>query len=409
MKTKITAVLCIALFLTAYPVVKTQIKAGEKNSPLVIMSDSMNRFAVDFYMKKMKSPGNIVFSPAGIYSAILMIHPGSAGDTKTEVEKILYLDRGLKSPHTLYGDMLRSMEARTEKWSLFFGNSLWFDRTVTVEKDYMSILKKNYSAEPNLVDFRGDAKNTSSVMNKWVEYKTMGRIKDLLRYGSDINEDTRFVLINTIYFKSPWTLEFEYAFKSPADFWIKPEKKIKVPMIESNIQFPGIRKEDYSAVMIPYLDNKRVMTVIVPSKKNGLQTLEKQLSAKFISDLNNDIRKNNGLFIIIMPPFRFTQRIEITDTLKDMGMNKTFSSPNLSAISSSEQLYFARAIQKVFIDVNKTGTEAAAATAFIQGATGMADYDYIVADRPYLFLIQDIETGIILFMGRITNPLDRGN
>lgn len=320
--------------------------------------------------------------------------------------------------------------------TLRLANAVWADRTANLQDDWKKIVSGSYGAgSVREGDFVGAHEAERAWINAWVEEQTEGRIKNLFSEDS-ISSATRMVLANAIYFKGDWLNPFpegstdEDAFTlssgetTPVQMMMKSRDEfakyaafngdgslfrtpLKVPRQgEQPPTYPGER--GFTMVEMPYQGAKASMVVIAPNDPKGLPALEKMLSASQVSGWIDSLQQRETR--IRLPKFKMAASYDLRETLSSMGMPSAFSADqaNFTGISESDELYVGAAVHQSFIEVNEKGTEAAAATgAALDGRSMSKEVPFVPvfnADRSFVYLIRDIESGAILFMGRVTNP-----
>jgi serpin B len=248
------------------------------------------------------------------------------------------------------------------------------------------------------------------MINKWVEDKTENKIKNLIQPGM-LGDLTRLVLVNALYFKGNWKIPFNAGRTKDEPFFVSPEKSIHTPMMMN--RFPkSFRHAEFDTLQIlelPYMGNELSMLVLLPRKTHGLKQLESSLSAENLEKWKSHLNRKEVL--VYLPRFKMTSTFRLGKTLESMGMVDAFSETraNFKGMDGhSDWLCLAAVIHKAFVEVNEAGTEAAAATAAILTTMGDGDFVLFRADHPFLFLIQEIKTGTILFIGRVTDPTKTG-
>jgi serpin B len=223
-----------------------------------------------------------------------------------------------------------------------------------------------------------------------------------------INPTSRFVLTNTIYFKGAWSNVFEKSATSNQDFKVNPNKSIKVQMMRQTDWFNYAETDDLQVLELPYKGQKLSMVILLP-KSDDLKSVENQLSSEKLGQLRGNLSTKR--VDISIPKFKFTTSYILNDNLQEIGMSSAFSgNADFSGITGDRNLFIGTAIHKAYIDVNEEGTEAAAATGIGMVGTSMPHQEpppiIFRADHPFIFLIQETQTGNILFMGRVANPAE---
>ena len=214
------------------------------------------------------------------------------------------------------------------------------------------------------------------------------------------------MLVNAIYFKGDWKDQFDPGITITQPFCIEPNKYVNAPMMQNSINVMYAKVDDFQIIELPYVGENVSMFILLPQKNDGLPQLESRLSAENLVSWKSKLEKKE--ITVFLPSFKMTCEFNLIPTLKAMGMIDAFSLPpaDFSGMTGKKDLYINAAVHKAIVAVNEKGTEAAASTqqAFISGNINSTFY----ADHPFLFLIQDKQTGTILFIGRLTDPSPEG-
>jgi len=368
---------------------------------------SNNGFAADLYAKLREQKGNLFFSPYSISSALAMTYAGARGDTAAQMAKTLHFGLEPAQLHPAFGSLTKSLNAagKLNEFELSTANALWIQKGEKLLQDFLDLSKSAYGAEPHLVDFAKATEEARQTINKWVEEQTRDKIKELIK-PRILDESTVLVLTNAIYFKGRWAKEFTKGGTRAAPFTLADGEKVQAPMMTQKGYFSYWQGDGMQVIELPYKGNVLSMVIILPAKADGLPALEKSLTGeslgKWIEALTNEEA------ILTIPKFKATSEFELGDALKKMGMPAAFSLPpaDFSGMTGKKELFIGAVIHKAFVDVNETGTEAAAATAVVmmRGAAPRPPKNVFRADHPFLFFIRDTRSGAVLFMGRVTNP-----
>jgi serpin B len=382
-----------------------------KEKPEEAVVEGNNRFAVELYAKLREQEGNLFFSPYSISAALAMTYAGARGETEAQMAKVLHFPSqtvgGQERFHPAFGAIIKDLNARGEKgkYELIVANALWGQKGYGFLKEFLQLVESDYDGQLNDVDFISDTESARKTINAWVEKKTKDKIKDLITPGV-LDQLTRLVLTNAIYFKGNWASQFKKERTEDAPFTLVGGEKVDTPMMNQTEQFGFMETEDFQGLEMPYVNNELSMIIFLPKRTDGLAEFEKKLTAENLSQWLARLRKRE--VIVSVPKFKMTSQFSLADVLKQMGMTDAFSSEaaDFSGINGKKCLFISAVIHKAFVEVNEEGTEAAAATAVVTRTTAIGPKETPVfrADHPFLFLIRDNDSGSMLFIGRMMNP-----
>lgn len=260
-------------------------------------------------------------------------------------------------------------------------------------------------AENTLANFSGDPNGERIKINKWVEDVTRQKIKDLIGEGA-ITALTRVVLVNAIYFKGNWANQFKPENTSKGKFKLIKGQEKECDMMHLTKKFRFGFNEDlkFSVVELPYSGDSLGMVILLPQKADGLPELEKSLTPKVLSAAMEQTRSVE--VNLQLPKFKMESSFTLNDALSSLGMQDLFieGKADLSGVNGDTDLSVSKVLHKAFVEVNEEGTEAAAATAVVMRKRCAAIREDFIADHPFLFLIRDAKSGMVLFMGRLMAP-----
>ncbi|MDO9542040.1 MAG: serpin family protein [Kiritimatiellia bacterium] len=367
-------------------------------------------FALDLYQKLCPSEGNLFFSPYSISTALAMTYAGARENTEKEMASALHFSMKQENLHPAFADLEDRLNKLQKAGNINLGvaNSLWPQKDYKFLPEYLALIKKNYGVSITPVDYMQAAEATREMINKWVEDKTQGKIKNLIPPGI-FGKFTLLVLINAIYFKGDWESQFRPDATKDSPFFISPEKSVQIPIMNQKENFKYAQLESLQILELPYTGNELSMLVLLPKEKNGLQQLESILTVENLKQWKNQLGKEK--VSVSLPKFKMTSSFSLNKTLKSMGMIDAFNvnDANFAGMdgrpASLLPLFIGAVFHNAFVDLNEEGTEAAAATAVMMAGGGLPPPPKtFCADHPFIFLIQDNQTGSILFMGRLTDP-----
>jgi serpin B len=211
-------------------------------------------------------------------------------------------------------------------------------------------------------------------------------------------------VVNAIYFKADWLHQFEATSTHDAPFYLLDGTTVTTPMMHQDTFIPYAGGNGYQAVELAYSGSTAAMDIFVPDKGN-FETFESSFDREIYDKIISSLQAASVEFGF--PQFEFSSDFTLSDQLASLGMPDTFNpdQADFSGMTSGRDAFISRVVHKAFVAVDEKGTEAAAATITIMigGAAAPGEINLIV-DRPFIFVIRDLGTGQILFVGRVTNP-----
>ena len=366
-----------------------------------------NQLAFELYSQfnEESKDSNIFFSPYSISIALTMIYEGAKGQTAEEMQSVLHIpeDANVRRPN--FARIFNEINKKEKKYKLSTANALWAQKDYSFLKEYTNNVEKYYGGKLTNLDFTRESEKSRQIINKWVEDQTNNKIKDLIPQGV-LNAYTRLVLTNAIYFKGTWVKQFDEKDTKEEDFRIDSSNTVKVPMmrlIGDGVKFNYAETDEIQILEMPYHGEDLSMLIILP-KGNNFANIEKSITLEKLSEWKNML--NEQRVDIFIPRFKFKTKYFMAKALSDMGMPTAFgSTADFSGMDGTRDLFIQNVIHQAFVEVNEEGTEAAAATGVVMGITSVGPRIPIFrADHPFIFIIQESETGNILFLGRVSDP-----
>ena len=365
-----------------------------------------DQFALDLYSQLKNSEGNIFFSPYSISTALAMVYDGARGKTADEIQSVFHFPTDGDLRKSSFAAIHNQLNKADAKYKLNIANALWAQNDYKFLNDYLTTVQQYYAGKATNVDFKNSTEEARQTINKWVESKTNNKIKDLFPQGS-LNNMTRLVLTNAIYFKGTWITQFEKSQTKDDDFRVSSADTIKVQMMrrtDKNSKFNYTEDDNIQILEMPYEGDKLSMMVLLP-KNDSLSSLESSLSLEKINDWRNKLQEQR--VYVFMPKFTFDTKYSMDKTLEKIGMPTAFTSnADFSGMDGTQNLFIQKVIHQAFVNVNEEGTEAVAATGVSMVTKSAMPQQSIIfrADHPFIFIIQDKDNGNILFLGRVVNP-----
>ena len=371
-------------------------------------------FAFDLYhaLREDRTDENLFFSPYSISVALAMTYAGARGETERQMADALRFYLPPEQLHPAFNALDVDLARRGERakgrhgkpFRLHIANALWAQTGYSFRPEFLDLLAENYGAGMRLLDFAGSPEPSRVEINRWVTRETDGKIEDLIPPGL-IDGWTRLVLTNAIYFDAAWEHKFEKAATRAGPFKLLDGTGVTVDMMWQAARFGYAEGEGYHAVELPYDGRDLSMVVLLPAE-GRFREFEDSLSGERVDAILKGIDSREvGL---TMPRFAYESDFRLKDALSDMGMPDAFllRVADFSGMDGTRNLFILAVVHKALVRVDEEGTEAAAGTAvMVAGSAGPPDSVEVVIDRPFIFLVRDLKTGAILFLGRVLNPL----
>ena len=396
-----------------------------------LAATATNQLAVDLHRQLATGNENLCVSPYSIESALAMTFAGADGETRSEMARILHFPNDASAVPASFASLQHSLEemnAKTaelvkqakrfggpsEPITLSIANRLFAQKGYDFRQAFLSLVKENYGAAFEPIDFIADSSGATQHINKWVADQTRNRIRDLIPAGA-LNETTRLALANALYLKASWADPFSEKTTKPEPFHVRGGTPVDIPIMrKTDKHFGYAKREGFTAVSLPYTGNDLQFLVLLPNEINGLHALESKLSAEMLAECAKLETREVDLHL---PKFKIElPTIALAKNFEALGMKTAFDQPRGSANfdrmaprKPNDYLYISQVFHKTFIAVDEKGTEAAAATAVaMMAATGLRSPPpppiEVKIDRPFIYSIQHVPSGVCLFLGRVTDP-----
>jgi len=367
-------------------------------------------FAFDLYQALKNTDSNLFYSPHSISLALAMTYTGACGETAQQMADTLHFTLEDNRLHPAFNWLDIELGSRGEGakgkngegFRLNIVNAIWGQQGYKFLSEFLDVLAEDYGAGLRPLDFAKAPEDSRVTINNWVSKQTEGRIQDLIPQGL-IDITTTLVLMNAIYFNAAWQYPFSEDMTDDGLFYLLNGDQVTVPMMKQTETFGYGEGEAYQVVELPY-DGRELSILILLPRSGEFEAFEGSLDSKRIEAIVRGLE--NRRVSLTIPKFEFDSEFSLKETLSAMGMPIAFSGDaDFSGITGSRELWIADVIHKAFISLDEEGTEAAAATAVVMPRLSIPEEPIeFNVDRPFIFLIRDIGTGAILFVGRIVNP-----
>lgn len=367
------------------------------------MTDVGTEFAFRFFSQVCKTENkhpNLFISPLSATLCLSMITNGAAGNTLEEMKTVLgFSDYSLEEMNNYNQKLVSALLELDNTTRLGIANSIWVKQGFGVYDDFVNVNKKVYGAQVQELDFTSpDAKD---VINGWCAEKTDNCIKDVLK---EIPEDARLYLLNALYFKGIWKNQFEKSNTKAEQFTNVDGTRSTVRMMNMfGERFNYTENEYFSIAEFPYGNEAFSMAVLLPAEGKSLEECLPQLTDEHWREWSNTL--SDVTLNVKLPRFELKYDKDLMEDMQEMGMKDAFDSrcADFSEMSDAK-LFVGLLEQHTYVKVNEEGTEAAAVTVggMMDSAVGPGMDKQFYVNRPFVFLIKEKSTGVILFMGKVT-------
>jgi serpin B len=363
-------------------------------------------FPFDIYktMAAKAADKDLHLSPYSVTSALALVDAGAAGQTLEEMNALLGRTGTLEE----FAAKMKVKEFADEKSPFRSFAGLWTQTGYAILPAYLASAQNLFNAEIGQFDFKNNPGEAVTAINKWVSERTNDKIPSLF---DSLETATRVVVVSAVHFESNWRTPFDKKRTKKEDFTLVSGEKTATDMMYRKSQAPCYFGEDAAVLELPYKGDGYSMLVILPKSTADLPKLEASLSTEKIKEWSS--RLNRDLVEVKMPKFTAQYQAELIQPLAGLGMKSAFSNAaDFSGINGKTDLSISKVIHKVFIRVDETGTEAAAATGIGMRTTSIElnppQPKQFIADRPFVYVIRKISgddnPGTIMFVGRFAEP-----
>jgi len=376
---------------------------------LAILVEGNSAFAFNLYQALINGDDNFFYSPYSISLALAMTYAGARDETAQQMADTLHFNLSQACLHSAFNSLDLELSERGqgakgkdgEGFRLNVVNAIWGQKDYQFLATFLDTLAENYGAGLRLLDFINAPEESRLTINNWVSDQTEGRIEDLIPQDL-ISAATRLVLTNAIYFNAAWRYPFNDDMTEDGPFYPLDGGEVIVPMMKQTESFGYTEDDGYQAVELEYDGGELSMIILLP-QIDQFEMFEASLDAHLVDAIVKNLEPRR--VALTMPRFEFESSFSLGETLAAMGMPDAFSNADFSGMTGNRDLFISDVVHKAFVSVDEEGTEAAAATAVIMPTSApQGAIVEVTIDRPFIFLIRDIETGAILFVGCVVNP-----
>lgn len=379
------------------------------------VTEGINRFSLDLYKASIRPPNNLLISPASVSTAAGLAYRGTTGKTAGELKATIHYFADPEAYAPANGSLLKRLNYQWGSNRLVVANSLWLQDGMPLRADSVADMGTYYDAGLQLVDYLADPDVARRQINAWAEKQTNQKISGLLE-PSDITADTRAALVNTISWKGGWQKPFERSLTKIEPFTRFDGRKVNTALMHLRSNFSIVERDGVRAIALHYENYDAEMIVLMPKSARGLSRFENKLTADELAEwivALDDIESRDT--ILTFPRIRIDWRNDLKGALKDLGISSRLDLSGIAGIAEpgkadgAADSTIAYVIHEAIFEVDELGSAAAAVPPVCHeiaiAPSKKPPPPYIFrANKPFMFLLRDLRTKTILFMGRYVAP-----
>ena len=363
-------------------------------------------FALDLYRVLFDEGRNLSFSPHSLSAALALAYAGARGPTEQQMAGVLHFTLPQDQLHPAFNVLSETLASRDEReeaqdLKLHLASALWGQQGYAFLDTFRESMAGPYGAGLRTVDYRR-TEEARRLINQWASTQTEGGVPELVP-PDVLSQETVLVLASAAYFQAPWLYPFAGDRTHDGAFTLLDGGRVTVPMME---QVAGLRyaeRPGVQAVELPYAGGDLSMIILLP-EAGTFETFARGLRAENLDGLLSGLRPTGVR--LNMPRFRVDAGFRLKEPLMALGMVDAFGPADFSGIDGTRELFLGEVCHQAVIMVDEAGTEAAGASGtvvLLKGDEGAVEQE-VTVDRPFIFLIRDLESGAVLFLGQVVNP-----
>ncbi len=382
------------------------------------LEDGNASFAFAAFAALFDGNSNLSLSPYSLSSALAMTYAGARGSTASEIATALnftlpqarlhqgfdWLDLQLASRANSGATAASSQPSTARPFALHIANSIWANPKTDFQQPFLDTLAVDYGAGVHLVDFAGDAEGAIGAINAWTSQETNGRIPDLLPPIA-VDSSTVLILADAIYFDAGWAQPFSKSQTAPATFTRTDGTTVHATTMSEAVTLPYVAGATYQAVELTYEGGMVAMDIVLPTPGKEA-AFEAGLTPQAFALITGDLQPT--IVGLDLPKFSLHgASSSVAGMLRKRGVHAAFTdgAANFTGIAAEGGIFIKDVFHQVFVAVDEDGTEAAAATEVVFEDSAVVETQaQMNVDHPFFFVIRDLPTGTILFMGWVVDP-----
>jgi serine protease inhibitor len=371
--------------------------------------ESSNRFGLRLFRQiaaAEEPDSNIFISPLSVSFALGMTYNGAANETREAMAKTLELSGlTIEEANQSYRSVIDLLTQLDPIVAMQIANSIWYKTSFPVKPDFIELNRTYFDALVQEIDFSADW--AADTINHWVDVNTNGKIKKIVE--SPIPPEMVMYLINAVYFKGAWTVPFDTGLTMQAPFYFRDGGSKSRDFMLTDTTFDYHENDMFQAIDLPYGKKGFSMTILLPKTTTTADDLISEMTDENLADWLGSFTECN--VELWLPKFKFKYKKKLNEVLQALGMEIAFDPygadfGNMAFMDSLiGNIYISEVMHKTFVQVDEEGTEAAAVTSVGMGITSVNPDPVMIINRPFVFVIGEHESGTILFMGKVADPV----
>lgn len=381
-----------------------------------------NEFAFDLYRQIGATDQNLILSPYSLSSLLVILADGASGNTQQQLYQALHFPAGNNNhvaelakidtelmPDNDCQGWFSCKFKHASKWfgfkkssTFLIANSLWAEESLIYKKPFLAVMGQSRINHFYQVNFNKAPEAARQRINNWVEEKTDQYIKKLIAPGT-ITGATQLILVNAIYFNGLWESPFKPEATEQKPFLLSDGNTIQTAMMSKLDNFFYSEDDRLQMLQLPYLKSSIRMAVLLPKTTHSVKEIQQALTQATFSKLLQNA--TNLKVLVSLPKFKLASTFNsLKQPLQQMGVIDAFSDQADFSNITTSALAISDIIQKAVIEVDEKGTVAAAATAVVMFGAAVQQPIQFNANHPFLFILYETKSGVILFIGQVFNP-----
>lgn len=373
---------------------------------------AVNAFAIDLEHAAAEGGGNVALAPYQVARTLAMARVGARAGTRTALDHVLHaeLSDDLDTSFAALDDLLVEREGdrrnatRKGKIDLALPAALWAQEETRFTNQFLDDLARFYGTGVRVVDFRSDPGESRDAINRWATAETRGAV-DLLVPRGEVSDFTRLVLASAATMHAPWAARFDPESTEAATFMALDGRRVDsaAMTLRDTGTIRSNRGEGWQAVELPYLGGELAMLLVVPDV-GTFDAIASALGPDQLAEVTDSLTPSP--IELRMPRFQFTSVTTLDDPLTALGLGDAFSTEraDFSGITSEESLAISDVVHGTYVAADEEGSDGDAVTVLPPVTAPEPPGATVDIDRPFLFVVRDTLTGLILQIGRVLEP-----